>query len=258
MVLNGTRFGGADGTASSIFSLGADDYWSEFEVHGGDWIDYIRFKSANGTVLEGGGDKGSHNPAVTGVRILRIGGSCGDLLDSVEIEYVPNYGASKKVSENEAVALDFRPGGVTIVDYQESTVRTTEVYDKITQFYISLEMSASAEGEYYAKFAASTKIKTVGTSKVEIQQSTEKTLTTATSVTDTVADDEIAVLIGRVNVMQDMSGNYWVYPNGSQPGRAKVKLDNVADSLGGVFDFTAGLQVQTGLGREEKYGERSS
>jgi hypothetical protein len=251
LLLNDTRHGGQGGENPQIFSLDEDDYWTEIEVHSGADVDYLKFKSKRGVEFSGGGGGGDPH-RITGVRLLRVGGRSGAVLDNVKLEYVPNYEASTVMEAHAFAALDFQPGGIKITKYREETVQIAEAYSRITEQMIEFTMNTSAEGEYYAKFSASTGLKTVNTTKEEIKRSSESALKTSQTVEDTIAANEVGVLISAIKVMRDSSGNYWVYPT-NNPNWTKLDYAKIG-SLAGYYDFTSGLAAQTGLQHKIQYG----
>jgi hypothetical protein len=131
--LNGARHGGGGGQPTPELTLDQDDYWSEFEVHSGGRVDYVRLRSKQGHEIGGGGGGGEKREAVKGIRLLRVGGRSGGGLDQIRLEYIENYQPSQKVDANATAVLDFSPGGEMITTYQDKSLATAEAYERITE-----------------------------------------------------------------------------------------------------------------------------
>jgi hypothetical protein len=253
LILNGLRHGGTGGINPVIMTLDDDDYWGSFTVRSGDGIDRLELSSVKGIKLAGGG-LGGGRQAIDGVRILRMGGMSGDLLNNLYIEYVANYSPSIVVEPAAFAALDIRPGEVSVVTYREQSSQITEAYDQLTTHVQELSIDASAAGEYFAKFSVATGLKTTTTDTEEIKRSTEEALKTATTVTDTIAGNQVGVLICAIRVLRDNNGHHWVYPTAAANW---TKLTAAQfPSLIGYYDFTSGLPAQLGLRNQNLNGLR--
>lgn len=90
IIINGIRYGGTGGRATPEYTLAEDDYINHIDVRYGDKVDFLRFKSKQGVQLSGGGSGGS-GASLSNIRVTRIGGRSGGMLDQIRIEFHPNY-----------------------------------------------------------------------------------------------------------------------------------------------------------------------
>lgn len=253
LLLNGTQHGGMGGDNPTQVALNGDDYWSEFEVHAGKYIDFLRFKSASGIEVAGGGDGGDNRAVFKGVRILRIGGRSGDNLDHIEIEFIENYQPSTIVVDSAQAVFDFQPGGREIETFSEQSLLNAQAFERITESSTEFTFNTSAEGEYFAKFSVSTGLKTTSSTKTDVKSSTEQALKSGSRTKETLEQNQATFLIGDIRIMQDSDGHYWVVPVHA-PQWVKLFKDDFKGSLAGLYDFTSGVSIQTGLKRKRQYG----
>ena len=252
MILNGNRCGGPGGNQSASITLDGDDYWCTFQGRSGDGIDRLDFTSAKGRRVSGGGGGGNPFGPIQNARVLRVGGQYGQYLNQIYIEYVENYTPSKLIEASAKAILDFRTGPMDVTSYTEATSQITDTYDRVTQHIESLDINASAQGEYYAKFSVSTGLKTQTTETTEIKTVTEETLRNSQTVADHVNADQVAVLICTVNIMQDANSTYWFYPV-DMAAWPKFTRDEFP-RLAGHYCVVGGIEEQTGLNSQIKNG----
>jgi uncharacterized glyoxalase superfamily protein PhnB len=253
LVINDVQHGGMGGGNPSAVALSGDDYWSEFEVRSGQYVDFLRFKSFNGIEVSGGGDGGQIKASYKGVRILRIGGKGGDLLDHIAIEFIENYHPSQIIDANAQGVFDFQPGGREITSFSEQSLLTAQAFERITENTTEFTFNTSAEGEYYAKFSVSTGLKTTSSTKVDVKRSLEQALKSGQTVKDTLLPDQATFLIGDFSILKDSDGHFWSLPTHA-PQWVKLSKDDFKSRLVGLYDFTSGVTTQTGLKRRQQYG----
>jgi hypothetical protein len=253
--LNGVRHGGGGGGPTPVLTLDQDDYWSEFEVHSGGRVDYVRFRSKQGQEISGGGGGGEKREVVKGVRLLRVGGRSAGRLDQIRLEYIENYRPSQKVDANATAVLDFSPGGEMITTYQDKSLATAEAYERITESMREFSVNTSAEGEYYAKFSVSTGFKTTDSTKETMKSSVEQSLKTGRKSERTVGPNQVAILLSSVTVMKDSDGRPWMYPNAS-PNWVIIEVDQAKARLVNCYDLTSGMATQIGIRTQIKNGYR--
>lgn len=255
LVLNGNRHGATAGDPTPEITLQKDDYWTEFQVNFKDFIEYIRLKSKHGHEISTGDPGGQYWKAhETGVRLLRVGGRSGADLDQIKLEYIKNYQASKTVDQNATAVLDFTPGGEETTRYKDRKYETAQAYQRITESMQEFSINTSAEGEFYAKFSASTGFKTSESTKESVQSSVTESVRTAELTKRTIGQDEIAVQVCSVTIMKDSDGNPWMYPN-APPNWAVLKAERFK-TLVGYYDLTSGVTTQTGLSSRMTNGYR--
>jgi hypothetical protein len=151
LVLNGSRQGGPGGDPARQTVLGADDYWSEFEVGGwttggNPYVHYLRFRPISGAEVSGGrlGKNMSYYQLEKNTYILRIGGRCGNYLDTVEIDYIQGFKPSTVVDADATAVLDFRNGGDSITTYTEKSIQTAQAFEKTVELVQTSEINVNA------------------------------------------------------------------------------------------------------------------
>lgn len=83
LIINGDQFGEDGGELSSTITLEQDEYLSKIVLRAGSRIDYLRFETNKGNMIEGGGD-GGYPDEVEGV-ILTLGGRSERLLHQLNV-----------------------------------------------------------------------------------------------------------------------------------------------------------------------------
>ena len=256
LVLNGVRYGGSGGSNPQEIDLGANDYWCEFQLRSGEAIDYLRFKATNGSEILGGGGGGSNHGPYTGVRILRIGGRCGESLDSIRIEYIEGYQPSTRVEEAWGI-LSLLTANTSISIAQDYASDTVLSYSHSTTVFSGTETSTdvSVSGEYYAQYSASTGITTTNSTTESISESCEKHISQSTSLKMdySVGTGQTGFLVAKIQIMRAANGNrYWMYPLTASNWET-VDQANYGRLIG-YYDFTGGVPLATGLATRDVYG----
>lgn len=252
LLLNGSQYGGRGGGNPREYTPLGEDYWAEFEIHAGTYVDYVRFRSRDGIEVAGGGTGGSVRQTFRNVRVLRVGGWAHDQLDKLKVEFIENYQPSTVIRPNQLAVLDFESGGRTIKTFSSQSLLSAQAYERISEHSTEFTLNASAEGEYYAKFSVSTGLKTTSSTREDIRQSTQQALKSGETVTETLNKNEAKFLIGKVRVLRDASGNYWTYPV-TAPNWVTIPT-NEFGRLDGYYDFTSGLRLQTGFQHVTEFG----
>lgn len=255
LILNGTLHGDGGGDFIGEFELTGDDYWSDFEVHSGNVVDYLYVRSASGNELRAGGNGGDgRRMKIQGARITRIGGRTdNENLSHIRIEFVENYRKSVEELPEAYAILDFRNSSTRYETYTKESLRLAQAYERVISHTSEFSLSASAEADYYGKFSMTTGFKTTDSSQESIKASTDKALESGEKTTETLDADHIAVLISAIKVMKDEDGNYWIIPTAE--ANWTILKNNKADLkvLIGHFDLTSGFADLTGLHHETQY-----
>jgi hypothetical protein len=248
IIINGQHYGGDGGGNPTIQTLGPDEYWSAFSVRSGSLIDHLKLTSSSGRTVEGGG--GGGNPdSHDSLRIVSIGGRSGASVDSLSLDVVIDYKPSTTKAWNVEVILDVRTGGQTISNFNDVTVRTAHSYQLVTQKMQEWSVNASAEGEYFAKFSASTSFKTSDSSTQSIQDESSQVVQSGSSTTQTIGPDQAAFLIGRMDLLTDSDGHAWMSPTSEANWVVLGRGD--FGTLVGKYDVTGGAATQAGLADEK-------
>lgn len=245
IILNGDRFGGEGGGATPVETLDGDDYWCAFELRSGEYVDRLKLTSKKGRTVEGGGDGGSSH-ALDGLRIIAISGRCGEFVDALTFDVVTGYQPSTVVERNQDVVLDVETGGEVIKHYSSESSKTAHSFQVVSQHMLSTDTNVSAQGEYFAKFSASTDIKTSDSRTETIASQAEQAMESGESSEQTIPADSAAFLIGKADIMKDSDGNYWMAPTSGS--NWVVLASNRFHELAGKYDLTGGARTQTGLG----------
>jgi hypothetical protein len=251
LILNDVQHGGDGGDHKMGLELAADDYWSEFSVNAGKFVDYLQFKSKSGSKVGGGGNGGraygSHN-----VRIVSIGGKAGNgqrgtRLDSITIKWVENYRPSQELLPNSMAIFKAENGQMTIFESEERETTTLEAYQNVTSYMSNSNVSASVEAEYYAKVSGSTSLTIEQSSVTEINKSITDALRRRTEKTITLEADQARFLVGPIRVMKGADGKIWYYPVENVEW-VTLNKDGYG-RLKGYFDLSGGASTITGFQR---------
>lgn len=256
LIMNGVQHGANGGNSTPELVLGQTEYWADVTVAAGGGIDGLTFKSNLGRVVGGGtpGGSGSSTTSMTGLRVLLIGGSAGDRLEQIKIELISDYIGSTVVDSAGMAVLDFQPGGQTITTYSDQIQSTSQAYSKTTESIVQLTVNASAEGEYYAKFTASTGLTTTDSTMQTIQSAISDTLRTDKKTVQVLGPSQAAFLVSSVTIMQDSDQKVWMFPNAAP--NWLVLDSSTFDNLVGFYNLTSGAAIQAGLSDVASNGYR--
>ena len=251
IIINGEQFGGSGGCNPTIENLGSDDYWSAIQIRSGSLIDRLRLVSHKGRTVEGGGDGGGYAEH-SNLRIISISGRSGAMVDSLSFDVVCDYVPSTPIERNVEVIMDVQTGGQVIKHYSDEATKTMHSFQLVTQHMMSLDLNASAEGEYFAKFSASTNYKTSDSRTETIASQAEQSMQSGTSTEQTIPANCAAFLVGKADIMCDSDGHHWMAPT-SGANWVVLSSDRFA-SLAGKYDLTGGAGTQAGLGSALRNG----
>lgn len=251
IIIDGEQFGGSGGGNPTIETLNSDDYWNAYTVRAGGFIDHLKLSSKSGRTVEGGGGGGDES-SETDLRVIAISGRSGEFLDSISLDVVVGYKASSVKVTNAEVVMDVQTSGQVIKHFHTESVRTAHSYQLVTQQMVEWDVNASAEGEYFAKFSASTSLKTSDSSTQSISDETAHAVETGDSTEQTIGANEAAFLIGRADIMADSDNHGWMVPT-ADANWVVLPKDRFGE-LAGKYDLTGGTCTQTGLTFESANG----
>jgi len=86
IIINGTRRGGEGGSLGDELTLASGEYVTQVVVREGGVVDRLEFTTNRGNTISGGGSGGSET-TLRNVKVLKIGGRSGNLLDRIELTY---------------------------------------------------------------------------------------------------------------------------------------------------------------------------
>lgn len=252
LLLNGIQHGGSGGKPSTGLKLRENEYISEVEIRYGNVVDRLAFKTNLGGSISGGGH-GGRAVLLKNIRVLKIGGRSGNLLDAIEIQYVKNYKPSLAVPGGKAnFIIDIRPPSSKYESYKQERYESINTYTKVSQIgvkaNISSTVSAGVEAEYFAKMSRTIGVSFENTTTETVHEESKKLLDRKETVTHTVGAKEVAVQIISGQIMQAPDGKFWMQPNG-KPQWIKFDIDGERGTsqyknLNGVFDLTDKLHIQ--------------
>ncbi len=243
LVLNGIRHGGTGGVASLEHTLEGDDYINQIDLRCGGLVDYISFKTKAGVAIAGGGGGGIAR-SLSNIRVLRLGGRSGGLLDQINIEYVQDYQASTVEETGKPAVFAVSPPGSVIQEFQEKEIQTLRAYESIYTTMLS-QLDANGSVDLAMNAAKMNASLSVTTDTKVLRDSIEERKKTSTSQTINVPSDAVALLVGAVTVMRAPSGTYWLKPE-VPPSWLTFKQDKWRD-LVGYYDVT-GRAAATQIG----------
>lgn len=213
IIINGTRHGGDGGSQSTTLIFDSDEYINEITIRSGSRVDKLEFKTNKGRSIGGGGSGGSPT-TLTGIRVIAIGGRSGSRLDQIEITYVENYQPSEVVETRGQFVIGFVPQNTIMKEYTESTYKTSDSYENVTETMLSQQYNASVEAEYYAKVAFSTEIKYENTQLTTVKRELSEQLVSGNYREMSVEPGQVGLLLVNGTIMRgnDGSGVTWMFP----------------------------------------------
>jgi len=258
ITINGDRYGSNIGTDNGTFFLSDNEYINTLSIRSGIEIDYIDFITNKGNSIKGGGSGGSEK-TLDGIRVIAIGGKTDTNINKLNIMYIDKYKPSTVEIEDVGFILNFTSPFQELVEYTESTYRTASNYEKITESMSKQQYSASVEGEYFVKVAASTEIEIKDTSLNSVKRELEQELKKGKQRTIRIEEGYVGITLINGSIMKGKNIQnedvYWMYPT-SEPSFAIIKLDEV-ENVFGHYDLTGELAVQMpklGKYKTNKYG----
>ncbi len=191
----------------------------------------------------GGGDGGSGGIPINNIRVLGIGGSVGQYVDSLQIMYITNYEPSTLIAQNASFIISFSAPNEVFTTYQDTSYRSLDSYTIVTEHTQAQQYSASVEAEYYAKVAASAQLSITDLTSKTILQELETKIATGLTSTQTIAAESVGVKMVTGNLMQEPnSDKYWMIPT-SEQSNLVLSIDDFSPLLGS-YDLTGLLYRQ--------------
>jgi hypothetical protein len=241
LIINGNHYGGDGGDMSTTLVFAADEFISTVRIRSGSRVDNLTFITNKGRQVGGGGDGGDYYE-ISNVRVIAIGGRSASRLDQIQITYVENYQASTLIKSRGQFVIGFTSQNTTLKEYNDTTYRTTDSYQNITETMLSQQYNASAEAEYYAKVAVSTEIKYVNTSTTTISHELLQELKSGSYKETTVGSGQVGVLLLDGSIMQSSDGKTWMFPT-TIVSYAVISIDDYKNVLN-HYDLTGELATQ--------------
>jgi hypothetical protein len=241
--INGATHGGDGGDDRGSITLGRDEYISRVDIRCAREVDYVKFTTNAGNSVAGGGD-GGDPAALWDIRVIAIGGRCADRVDKLDIMYVRDYRPSIVAESNVGFILAYSAPSEEFEEYTSSLYKTVDSYEKVTEHMLSQTYSASVEGEYYVKVAASTEIALTDTSMETVKRELQTELTAGSSRRQKIDSDSVGVKLVNGTLMKDgeKGDQFWMYPT-SEPSYSVIKISDVGNVLN-HYDLTGELDTQ--------------
>lgn len=244
LILNGDHYGGYGGGPSPVITLEDNDYIKQIDVRAGVFVDHLTFTTKSGSVINGGGNGGIAH-SLSNIRVTRLGGRCGALLDQISIEYVPNYAESVVMETGGRAIFAVSPPGSQIQEYQEKEIQTLRAYESIfTTMLSQLDANGSVDVVMYAAKMSGTLSTTTNTQS--LRESIEERKKTSSAQTINIPANAVGILVGSVSLMKSAAGMYWLKPE--VPPSWLVFNSTQWGSLDGLYDVTgAAAAIQMGM-----------
>lgn len=244
--INNNRYGSDGGSDRGSIILDDDEYITTIDAWSGQEVDALHFTTNLGNSI-GGGEHGGHETKLSHVRVIAMGGRSGQRLDKLEVMYIEDYKPSSPVKEyeNAGFIVSYTAPFQKQVKYTNSQTRTLDSYEKVTESMMNRKYSASVEGEYYVKAAASTDIEIRDTSVSTVKKELETEMSKATTTTSEIPEGHVGVSLVRGRLMKGNDGRdneYWVYPT-SDLSYSVIKTTD-AINMRQHFDLTGMLYTQ--------------
>lgn len=239
--INGRSYGLGGGANLGSITLDDDEYISSFTIRSGEFVDSFVITTNKGRTFGGGGSGGN---AVTlgNLRVIGIGGSAGEFVDRLSIKFVEEYAPSVIEERNAGFIVAYSAPFQVFEEYNDSFYQTVDSYEKVTEYVMSQQYSASVEAEYYVKVAASTEIAITETSLETVKRELEQKLASGSRRTQTIPGGQVGVKLVHGMVMRGADGTAWMYPT-TEPSYSVIPTTDVGNLLG-HYDLTGELYTQ--------------
>jgi len=250
LILNLKKYGGNGGSATDMIQPTGPNYFNYFSAgsksrNGHPVVGFLSFGTTDGALVKAGSAQPSRT--IDNCRVLSVGGKSGKVLDQIEVQLVTNYSASNNVVKTAPAVFGLIPPGSTYSDYQTQSAKNAQTYTYTSTFMTSVKVNASAAGEYYAQWSASTELTTTYSSMESIVQESDTYIESQKKIDIPVPVGSSAFLIGSVTIWADSSGTNWIQPDTSLSLNWVVLQESQYDRLIGSYCFAAGVPIQTGL-----------
>jgi hypothetical protein len=212
IIINGTKHGGGGGSMSTTLIFDSDEYISAITIRSGSRVDNLQFTTNKGRKIGGGGSGGSEH-ILNNIRVIAIGGRSGSRLDQIQITYVEDYEASTLVEQRGQFVIGFTPQNTVLKEYSETTYKTSDSYENVTETMLSQQYNASIEAEYYAKVAFSTEIKYVNTQLTTVKRELSEQLVSGKYTETTIKEGQVGILLVNGTIMRGSDGKTWMFPS---------------------------------------------
>jgi hypothetical protein len=241
IIINGKKNGGDGGSLSTTLIFDSDEYISQILIRSGSRVDRLEFTTNKGRKIGGGGNGGSET-VLSGIRVVAIGGRAGSRLDQIQITYVEDYVPSTLVEQRGQFVIGFTPQNTVLKEYSESTYKTSDSYENVTETMLSQQYNASVEAEYYAKVAFSTEIKYVNTQLTTVKRELSEQLVSGKYSEITIKEGQVGILLVNGTIMKGTDDEIWMYPT-SILSYAVIATSDYVNVLN-HYDLTGELATQ--------------
>lgn len=241
IIINGKKNGGDGGSLSTTLIFDSDEYISQILIRSGSRVDRLEFTTNKGRKIGGGGNGGSET-VLSGIRVVAIGGRAGTRLDQIQITYVEDYVPSTLVEQRGQFVIGFTPQNTVLKEYSESTYKTSDSYENVTETMLSQQYNASVEAEYYAKVSFSTEIKYVNTQLTTIKRELSEQLVSGKYSEITIKEGQVGILLVNGTIMKGSDDEIWMYPT-SILSYAVIAISDYVNVLN-HYDLTGELATQ--------------
>lgn len=239
--INEVVHGGKGGGDRGSIILRSDEYISSIKIRSGKRIDYLQFKTNKENSIEGGGHGGGEE-ILNDIRVLAISGRSGARVDKLNIMYIKNYSPSSLVEKDVGFIISYTPPFSTFTQYEDSKYQTMDSYEKTTQSMMKQDYSASIEGEYFAKVAASTSISMENSKSETVQHQLSTELSKGSTKTVTIGEGYVGVTLVNGTLMKGADGTFWMHPT-SLPSYSIIQITDYSALLN-HYDLTGELHTQ--------------
>ena len=240
--INGEAHGGNGGSDQGSITLSDDEYINKINVRSGSEVDYVEFSTNLNNTIGGGGSGGSQT-LLEDIRVIAIGGRSGSRVDKLNIEYIDGYQPSSVVTKNVGFILSYTSPFQELYEYEDSHEKTVDSYEKITESMLNQTYTASVEGEYYVKVAASTQIEIKDSSLETVRNELQQELSSGSHKTITIEEGYVGVLLVNGTLMMSAEGDeYWMFPT-ADVSYSVIKIEDITN-VQDHYDLTGELYTQ--------------
>lgn len=176
------------------------------------------------------------------IRVLAIGGRNSNVLLKLEVLLIDDYKPSSRQATNVGFIISYSAPYQEFEEYSDSSYRTLDSLERVTEHMLTQTYSASIEGEYMAKASLSSSIEIKDSNIETVKKEIEQQLKSGSKKKQTIPGGYVGVKLVKADLMKGDDGSYWMFPT-SKPSYSVINMTEI-DGLLGYYDLTGVLYTQ--------------
>ncbi len=254
ILLNGTRRGGKGGSEGVVLNLQADEYINQMKIwRSGDRIHGVELTTNFHKVDDAGkvivnrklfaGRTKGEQTNLFNIRVLGIGGRCGEELDKLRIRYIKDYVESSKEGTAQMAVIGVIPEGQIIETIETSRVNRMSASRVFMETVVSVEQtveSSGVMGEFTAK--ASQTFGMSATTQTEFSEQVETEITTSERKSYTPPVGTVGLQVVKMDIFKAADGTIWFFPT-SESSIVNASVTGEPAITENLYDMTGALTL---------------